>query len=150
MISDDFDKIVRQMMEQFFGGPVPMGPDGNATFRFTMMTTTGPMVGGMPEIDTEEKEMRPQGPRAERIELEDRIILLIDEIPGNEGPAVRVKGSRVILTFADDKTEPMEFEMKSKIDVKKSSISFRNGVAELNLVKAKGLHAKTEGELKYE
>ncbi len=149
MISDDFEKIMRQMIEQFFGGPVPMGPDGNATFSFRVMTT-GPidmMPGGEPGP---EPEMETQGPRAERIELDDRVILIVEGIVGENGPTARVNGSRVILEFADGRTDPMEFETKAQIDVKESSISFRNGVAELNLVKAKGRHAKTEGELRYE
>ncbi|MFW9800272.1 MAG: hypothetical protein ACFFD9_07545 [Candidatus Thorarchaeota archaeon] len=127
MIDDDeFQKIFRRMIEQFFG-TFGMPNGGNGTGGFWDDSTEG--TEGI-EID-----LNKQGPHVERFDLDDRVILVIDACSLDQEPTVRVSGNRATVTFGSDGTG-MEYETEFKIDPEKSVVSCRNGVAEVKLEKA--------------
>ncbi|MFX1603277.1 MAG: hypothetical protein ACFFCK_07305 [Promethearchaeota archaeon] len=125
MIDDDeFQKIFRKMMEQFFGTfGVPNGSNG---------------IGGFWEEQAEdlhesEIDLTDQGSHIERIELDDVVILVIGGCSSDDDIAVRVLGSNASLTIGSSTTE---HETPFQIDPEKSVVSCRNGIAEVKLVKA--------------
>ncbi|MHA2601783.1 MAG: hypothetical protein AM324_006600 [Candidatus Thorarchaeota archaeon SMTZ1-83] len=124
MIDDDeFQKIFRKMMEQFFG---TFGmPDG------------GNRIGGFWENQAEdlhesEMDLTYEGPHIERIDLDDLVILVIGGC-ANDDITVKVSGSKATLNLGSSTTE---HETHFQIDPDESVVSCRNGVAEVKLVKA--------------
>lgn len=125
MIDDDeFQKIFRKMMEQFFG-----------TFG---MPNGGSRIGDLWDGQTEgfgetEIDLAHHGPHVEKIELDDTVILVVDGCTAEDEITVRVSGNRVILTMG---LATSEHETPFRIDPEISVVSCRNGVAEIRLVKA--------------
>ena len=125
MIDDDeFQKIFRKMMEQFFG-----------TFG---MPNGGSRIGEYWDEQTEdlpetEIDLAHHGSHIERIELDDTVILVVDGCSADEDITVRVSGNRAILTMGSGTTE---HKTPFMIDPVSSVVSCRNGVAEIRLVKA--------------
>ncbi|MFX1265722.1 MAG: hypothetical protein ACFFH0_10115 [Promethearchaeota archaeon] len=125
MIDDDeFQKIFRKMMEQFFGTfGVPNGSNG----------TRGFWEEQAEDLHESEIDLTDQGSHIERIELDDVVILVIGGCSSDDDIAVRVLGSNASLTIGSSTTE---HETPFQIDPEKSVVSCRNGIAEVKLVKA--------------
>ncbi len=120
MIDDDFQKIFRKMMEQFFGqGGMP---NGFESFGFEMR----------PEQNHQQIEKK-QLAEIEKIEFEDKVILLLDNINDTEDPIVRVQGKRIVIEAWRDESIIMEEVVDFYADPEKSSISLTNGVLEVTL-----------------
>ncbi|MHA1813811.1 MAG: Hsp20/alpha crystallin family protein [Candidatus Thorarchaeota archaeon] len=145
IIDDEFDKIVRQMFERFFGGPMEMGPEGSATFTFRMMTTgMGPEQNEIPQTTGRTRDV-------EQIELEDRMIMIIDGVNTDIEPAVSMRDGQLVIKFTDGENNTMKFDIPFNVDIEKSRVSLRNGVLEIDLVKdADDKSGKNEGALQYE
>ena len=125
MIDDDeFQKIFRKMLEQFFG-----------TFG---MPNGGNRIGGFWDEQTEdphetEIDLAHQGSQIERFELDDEVILVIDGCTREDETTVRVTGNKATLTIGLRTTE---HKAPFRIDPESSAVSCRNGVAEVRLMKA--------------
>ncbi|MFQ5834253.1 MAG: hypothetical protein ACE5H4_16230 [Candidatus Thorarchaeota archaeon] len=127
MIDDDeFQKIFRKMMEQFFG-TFGMPNGGNRGGGFWDKSTEG--------SEGREIDLTKQGPHVERFDLDDKVILVIDGCSINLEPTVKVSGNRATVTFGSSAIG-LEYETPFKIDADKSAVSCRNGVAEVKLEKA--------------
>ncbi|MFX1416181.1 MAG: hypothetical protein ACFFC0_05180 [Promethearchaeota archaeon] len=124
MIDDDeFQKMFRKMMEQFFGAfGMPNG--GNRIGGF--------WEGQAEDLHESEMDLTHEGPHIERIDLDDLIILVISGC-ADDDITVRVFGSKATLNLGSSTTE---HETPFQIDPEKSVVSCRNGVAEVKLVKA--------------
>lgn len=126
MIDDDeFQKIFRRMIEQFFG-TFGMQPGGSGVDR--MWDTPSD------EMDAFQLEMPDEGPRVERIDLEDSVILVMDECLMKEEFQVSVRGQIVTLSYPPTNLF-QQFETPFYIDANRSCVSCRNGVAEIRLEK---------------
>ncbi len=124
MIDDDeFQKIFRKMMEQFFG-----------TFG---MPNGGNRIGGLWDEQTEdisEAEMElTQSSHIERIDLNDLVILVKGGCLDEDEITVEVSGRNATVKVG---SSTIEHETPFKIDPEKSAVSCRNGVAEVKLMKA--------------
>jgi HSP20 family molecular chaperone IbpA len=126
MIDDDeFQKIFRRMIEQFFG-TFGMQPGGSGIDKIWDTPSD--------EMDELPLDMPHEGPRVERIDLEDSVILVMDECLMKEELQVSVRGEVAVLSYS-----PMnffqQFETPFIIDADRSRVSCRNGVAEIRLEK---------------
>ena len=123
LIDDDFDKIVRRMFEQLFGNTTGARMPTNSQMRFNM--PTGVSI----------KENVMASPRVERIDLEDRQLLIIDNIPDDSFPTAKVLGRELHLKLLENMNETI-LELPFAVDVDESSILHQNGIVEITLVKA--------------
>ena len=64
----------------------------------------------------------------EKIEFEDKVLLLLDNISDTEEPIVRVQGKRIVIEAWRDEPIIMEDVVDFYADPEKSSISLTNGV----------------------
>ncbi len=140
MIEDEFDKIVRQMFEHFFGTTMPKGTEGRAVFEYRAMAVPQPT----PRMDERDSAQ----PEAERIDLDDRVVIVVDGVEDAHRPEIRVKGGKVTLDFGG---QDMVFDIPFSVDVDQSYATVRNGVLELNVVKSEergqdDSHSDTEEE----
>jgi hypothetical protein len=126
MIDDDeFQKIFRRMIEQFFG-TFGMQPGGSATDRLWDSPSD--------ELNEIPLDMPLEGDRIERIDLGDTVILVMDNCAIEEGFQVTVKGRVATISYSPDNLV-QTFEAPFVIDANQSFISCRNGVAEIRLEK---------------
>ncbi|UCE09527.1 MAG: hypothetical protein JSW61_11225 [Candidatus Thorarchaeota archaeon] len=128
MIDDDFDKIFRQMIERLFGGPIDRDGDGTLRFRF------GPIPQGIQQNEVEFED-GPARPTVEKIELGDGLLVIVRNMPGSDSPGVKIEENRLIIEATEEEKE-LSIEVPFKVDVEGSSYSFRNGVIEVDLVRA--------------
>lgn len=123
MIDDDFDKIVRRMFEQLFKNTTGARLPTNSQMRFNMPT-------GVPI-----KENVMASPRVERIDLEDRQLIIIDNISEDSFPSAKVIGRELHLKLREGLNETI-LELPYAADVEESSILHQNGIVEITIVKA--------------
>ena len=122
MIDDDFQNIFRKMMEQFFGqGGMP---NRNERFGFEMR----------PDQNHQHIQNK-QTTEIEKIELDDKVILLVDNVSDTVEPIVRVQGKRVVVEVWRDEPVVMEDVVDFYANPDESSISLTNGVLEVTLTK---------------
>ena len=124
MIDDDFNDMVRRMLEQFFGGSINSGPGGRAEFGFSTEGFRRNELG----FNAEQKAANPS---VEKIDLGDRFLVIIEGYAESASPEVKVRG-REIVVGPDD----IKIELPYAIDLEKSSISFRNGIIEMVMIKS--------------
>ncbi|MHA1926693.1 MAG: hypothetical protein ACW960_04160 [Candidatus Thorarchaeota archaeon] len=128
MIDDDeFQKIFRRMIEQFFG-TFGMQPGGSGVDKFW---DTPSDESDAFQLDTPDDSLR-----VERIDLEDSVILVLDECLMEEELQVSVRGKVATLSYSPNKFV-QQFETPFIIDAECSLVSCRNGVAEIRLEKDK-------------
>ncbi|MFX1484637.1 MAG: hypothetical protein ACFFCP_15775 [Promethearchaeota archaeon] len=140
MIDDDFETVFRKMMESFmetFGA----FPDGKGTIR----SWTGSFDLETP-LDTDVSSESGE-PIVEKIDLGDSILFLIQGHFDSD-PEVRVNGQKITVKLAPE-TQDIALETGIPVDLKRSSVSNRNGVLEINAVKAENKEV-SEGYLKIE
>ncbi len=125
MIDDDFDKMMRRMLEEIFGKTIPMGPN-EARMRFRISRTDNESV-----IETREEDLR-----VEKIELDDRIIIVVDGLTNDLEPIAEIEGRQLKLKFNSRQHNDLVEELPYPIDSEKSSMSFNHGIIELELVEA--------------
>ncbi len=124
MIDDDFDKIMRRMLENFFGSSF----DGNNSGRIHMRL--GPNAG-MPVQD----EMTNQA-NVEEIELDDSYLVVIDGIPDDELVEVSVQGTELLVSLVESEENDLKITLPYPIDIRESSMSQINGIIEISLKKS--------------
>jgi HSP20 family molecular chaperone IbpA len=124
MIDDEFEKIFRRMVEQFFG---------------TFGTPSG--GSGIDHIWDEHSDENAitldvpnEGPRVERIDLEESVILIMDQCLMKEELQVSVRGNVATLSYSPSNLF-QQFETPFVIDAERSMVSCRNGIAEIRLEK---------------
>jgi hypothetical protein len=126
MIDDDeFQKIFRRMIEQFFG-TFGMQPGGSGM--------DGLWDGGSDELDEVPLDMPHEDARVERIDLGDTVILVMENCSIEEGLQITVKGRFATISYGPDNFV-QTIETSFAIDANRSFVSCRNGVAEIRLEK---------------
>ncbi|MBN2230647.1 MAG: hypothetical protein JW779_13745 [Candidatus Thorarchaeota archaeon] len=139
MIDDDFESVFRRIFESFMNsfGNFPEGSTSISSWSGSMSTE--------PEVVQPEDRIREV--QAERIDLDDNVLLLL-EVTGEDGEAIaRVEGRNLIVVEGIGGKETT-FELDFDIDIKNSNISHRNGIVEISLKKVKdGKKVETEGYL---
>ncbi len=129
MIDDDeFQKIFRRMIEQFFG-TFGMQPGGSGVDKMWDIPSD--------ENDDYQVDMTNVDPRVERIDLEDSVILVMDECLMKEELQVSVRGKVATISYSPAALF-QQFETPFIIDAERSIVSCRNGVAEIRLEKDEG------------
>jgi HSP20 family protein len=130
---------VRQWGPFIYGYSVTIGPDGKAHVREFGNVRPG-MRLGRPRVDIREE----REPLVDVIET-DREIKVIAELPGVEKKDIKLSGTEDALTISVDTPERKYYkkvELPSKVDVKETKASYKNGVLEVTLKKKK----EPEGE----
>ena len=139
MIDDDFESVFRKMMEQFrdaFGSL----PEGSGTYRtFSGSFTNEPLDQNV--------EQRNDDPQVEKIDLGDSVLFLIQGYFDSE-PEVKVEGEKITVTLGQGNPN-IAIKPGFPVDLEKSNASYRNGVIEINAVKAES-HQESDGYLKIE
>jgi len=126
MIDDDeFQKIFRRMIEEFFG-TYGMQPGGSGIDK--MWDSPSEELNEIP-LDTPQ-----EGARLERIDIGETVILVMDNCAIEESLQVTVKGRVAIISYAPDNIV-QTLEAPFAIDPNRSFVSCRNGVAEIRLEK---------------
>ncbi|MHA1936385.1 MAG: hypothetical protein ACW97A_14010 [Candidatus Thorarchaeota archaeon] len=124
MIDDDFDEMLRRMLEQLFGGSINLSPGGRGEFGFS--------TKGFRRNELEfNADQRVAGPSVEKIDLGDRFLVIIEGYVESDSPEVKVRGREIALG-----TDDIRIELPYAIDLEKSSISSRNGIIEMVLIKS--------------
>lgn len=141
MIDDDFESVFRRMFEHLMKSMESIS-DGERTFSYwTSSPFDNSNNGDISPPSTE--------PEAEVIDLEDRILFLVEM--ENDSTLVDVKVEDRILTIVDQ-TEGSEitFDLDFDVDIDNSRVSLRNGILEIELKKAIGDVDFKDGYLKIE
>ncbi|TFG29789.1 hypothetical protein EU528_09085 [Candidatus Thorarchaeota archaeon] len=141
MIDDDFESVFRRMFEHLMKSMESIS-DGERTFSYwTSSPFDNSNNGDISPPSTE--------PEAEVIDLEDRILFLVEM--ENDSTLVDVKVEDRILTIVDQ-TEGSEitFDLDFDVDIDNSRVSLRNGIMEIELKKAIGDVDFKDGYLKIE
>ena len=123
LIDDDFDKIVRRLFEQLFGNTTGGKLPANSQMRFSMSA-------GAPL-----KENAMASPRVERIDLEDKQLIIVDNIAEDSFPIAKVTGRELHIKLHENMNETI-LELPYAVDVEESSILYQNGIIEITIVKA--------------
>jgi HSP20 family protein len=124
-----------------YGYSVTVGPDGKPKVReFGNFKTETRQ--GKPYIDVKEK----REPLAD-VMTEDSEVRVIIELPGVEKKDIKLSGTENKLTISVDTTERKYFkevELPAKVDIKKATSKYKNGVLDVTIPKKK--EEKPEGE----
>lgn len=137
MIDDEFEQMFRQLIEQFFGRSFGIG--GNNSFQMRMSTSPDMNV---PRFENEE--LRDKKAEIEKIEFEDRLVVIVDNFAFNHPPAIYTDGMTLIVKSIDERE--ITIELPYAIDVEQSNMSFRNGVVEIVLFRTEKLRTKESDE----
>ena len=141
MIDDDFEAVFRRMMEQFreaFGNL----PEGS----FTIRSWDGSIVDRPLEPTIEQRSDEPQ---VEKIDLGDSVLFVIQGHFGSDfEPEVKVIGEELIVRVGLD-TPDIHLHPRFNVDRERSTVSYRNGVIEITVVKSENPEAN-EGLLRIE
>jgi hypothetical protein len=112
------------MLEQLFGGSINLSPRGRGEFGFS--------TKGFRRNELEfNADQRVAGPSVEKIDLGDRFLVIIEGYVESDSPEVKVRGREIALG-----TDDIRIELPYAIDLEKSSISSRNGIIEMVLIKS--------------
>ena len=129
MIEDDFDEIVRRMFESFFSRSGSLSEEGSTTTRFQFGSIGVPRIGT--NLGTTSKE-----PKVDTVDLGDTCIFVVENASASLAPMVRVEGRELMVEFGLEQEEQLKLELPYAVDVDKSSFSHRNGITEINLLRA--------------
>jgi HSP20 family molecular chaperone IbpA len=141
MIDDDFESVFRKMFEHMMKslGPISEG-EGTVSY-WSGSLNKNPDVGNMSPPSTE--------PEAEVIDLEDRILFLVEL--ETDHTLVDVKVEDRILTILDQtEGNEIDFDLDFDVDIDNSRVSIRNGILEIELKKATGNVTSKVGYVKIE
>ena len=139
MIDDEFETVFRRLFESLMNSMGQM-TDGDTTIRYwTNSRLGGP---GMTDIPETEYELQ-----AEVIDLEDRVLFLVEV--GHENNIIDVKvEERTLKVFNQVDGNETIFDLDFDVDIEDSRTSYRNGILEIELKKAKDQDGPREGYLK--
>ena len=141
MIDDEFETVFRKLFESLMNSMGQM-TDGETTIRY--WTSSNP--GGQGMFDNPETESEIE---AEVIDLEDKVLFLIEVGPEDEIIDVKVEGKTLCVFNQIDGNETT-FDLDFDVDIENSRTSCRNGILEIELKKATDEDGPTEGYLKIE
>ena len=117
-------------------------PGGETTIRY--WTSSGLTDPGMSSIPETEEVNRPQ---AEIIDLDDKVLYLVEVGPEDELIDVKVE-NRTLKIFDQVEGNVMEFDLDFDVDIEQSHSSCRNGILEIELKKAESVEESNEGYLR--
>ena len=138
MIDDDFDKLVRNMLERLFGNSFGMVPGENGIQM---------RVGSEDSLTSEMN--RGQNLIVDKIDLGDEFLVIIDAPVSVESPLAIIKGRRLEIRVNELVRRGVVIEIPFEVDIEKSSISNQNGVIEARLVRASDkITSRNEGTLR--
>jgi HSP20 family molecular chaperone IbpA len=141
MIDDEFESVFRRLFESLMNSMGQM-TDGETTIRYWANSGFG--SPGMTEIpETEDKV------EAEVIDLEDKVLFLIEVGPDDELVDVKVE-SKILRVFNQVNGIETTFDLDFDVDIENSRTSCRNGILEIELKKATDSDGLHEGYLKIE
>ena len=132
MIDDDFDKLVKDMFERFFGsafGMVPRANGANIRIRSEEVTPSSNAIGRELIVD--------------EIDLGDEYLVIVESPVPIEEPVAFARGKILEIKVSPVVSRGIEVEVPFTIDIEQSTVSHNNGVIEARLVKA----SKTDTEL---
>ncbi|MFW9850979.1 MAG: hypothetical protein ACFFF4_17765 [Candidatus Thorarchaeota archaeon] len=138
MIDDDFDKLVRNMFERFFGKSFDMFPnESGIQMRIGSENNTIPETNPTREVVVDS------------IDLGDEYLVIIESPITVESPIASIKNNTLEVRFSEVVSKGVELEVPFNVDIAKSSVSQTNGVIEVRLVKANDESSdQTEGILR--
>lgn len=139
MIDDEFETVFRKLFESLMNAMGQM-PDGETTVQYWTNSRIGDP--GMTNIPETEYEMQ-----AEVIDLEDRVLFLVEVGNENEIIDVKVEG-RTLKVFNQVDGNETIFDLDFDVDIEDSRTSWRNGILEIELKKANDQEGPSEGYLK--
>ena len=143
MIDDEFETVFRKMIENLMGAMGGM-TDGNTTVRYWTSSNFG-----FPS-PVEETPGNDEEPDAEIIELDDRVLVILNLESAGFVPSVKVEGKSLIVTNEIEDKETV-LNLDFPVDIDNSKASYRNGIIEIELREAKdGSGAITEGDIVFE
>jgi len=125
MIDDDFDKLVRNMLERFFGNSFGMVPGENG-----IQMRVGSEDAMTSDVNRERNLI------VDKIDLGDEFLVIIEVPVSVESPLAIIKGNRLEIRVSDVVRRGVEIEIPFEVDIEKSSISNQNGIIEARLVRA--------------
>jgi HSP20 family protein len=124
-----------------YGYSVTVGPDGKPKVReFGNFKPTTPLE--KPQVDTEEK----REPLADVISSDGEVRVIV-ELPGVEKEDIKLSGTETKLTISVDAPERKYFkevELPAKVDTKKATSKYKNGVLDITVPKKKDEQTKSE------
>ena len=124
MIEDDFDKLVRDMFERFFGGAFRMVPGEN-----------GIRFGIAPEEVAPAAEVTGRDLIIDEIDLGEEYLVIVESPVSVDEPVAFAKGNMLKIKVSPVVSRGIEIEVPFTIDVDQSTVSHNNGVIEVRLVK---------------
>ena len=138
MIDDDFETVFRRLFESLMNS---MGSiqDGETTVQYWSNSSFGPGMANVPEVS--------EDIQAEVIDLEDRILFLIEVGREDELIDVKVEG-RTLKVFDQVEGNETVFDLDFDVDIENSRTSCRNGIVEIELKKTDDTDGQNEGYLK--
>lgn len=129
MIEDDFDKMVRRMFESFFSRSGGMSEEGSITIRSNLEKIGAPSTGmNFGNAETV--------PKVEKVDLGDTCVFVVENASTSQPPMIKAEGRELIVEFGTEQGEQMNLELPYAVDVDKSTFSHRNGIIEINLLRA--------------
>lgn len=135
MIDDEFEKMFRQMIERFFGSSVGLG-DGIFQIR---VHASNEQYGEPNQVrPTVKKPVGRQEGKAsvEKIDLGESMIVVVEGFAHNTAPSILVKGKKMRILSEEEDGKEMTVDLPFEVDLERSTASFRNGIVEVELVKA--------------
>lgn len=139
MIDDEFETVFRKLFESLMNSMGQM-TDGESTIRYWTSSNLG--SPGITDVPQTEYEMQ-----AEVIDLEDRVLILVEMESDDEIIDVKVEG-RTLKVFNQVDGKETIFDLDFDVDIEDSRTSCRNGILEIELKKADDKDGQHEGYLK--
>ncbi|MCK5264213.1 MAG: Hsp20/alpha crystallin family protein [Candidatus Thorarchaeota archaeon] len=138
MIDDDFETVFRRLFESLMNS---MGSiqDGETTVQYWSNSSFGPGMANVPEVS--------EDIQAEVIDLEDRVLFLVEVGHEDELIDVKVEG-RTLKVFDQVEGNETVFDLDFDVDIENSRTSCRNGIVEIELKKTDDTDGQNEGYLK--
>ncbi|MDF1538820.1 MAG: hypothetical protein P1Q69_07955 [Candidatus Thorarchaeota archaeon] len=138
MIDDDFDKLVKDMFERFFGNAFRMVPGENGTH-----------IGISPEEFQQPVDNAGHELFIDEIDLGDEYLVLVESPVSIEEPVAYARGTLLEIKVDPVVGQGIEINVPFNIDVEQSTVSHNNGVIEVRLVKSSNSNTElNEGLLK--
>ncbi len=143
MIDDEFESVFRKMIENLMGAIGEMS-DGNTTVRYWTSSNFG-FPSPIEETPGNDEESN-----AEIIELDDKVLVVLNVESAGFVPSVKIEGKSLIVTNEIEDKETI-LDLDFPVDVNNSKASYRNGILEIELKEAKdGSDVATEGDIVFE
>ncbi len=134
MIDDDFDKIVRNMFEQFFGRSLRIKPEDSGMH---IEIDRSGMI--FPNNANQTKEF------VDTVEYDNQVMVIVETIDRIEDPEAHISDGLLRLRLNPQTTRTVNVELPAVVDLNGSEMSYSNGVIEIRLAKTDGV--QKEGTL---